>query len=97
VEAVVTVVNSVNGAFTVDEADTTFAAGEVKIAGVDDGETDVDGDADAGKNDGAVGGDGSDAGDGTGTPDKTVLPNGCALGDDSDGATAPGAGAFFPC
>jgi hypothetical protein len=85
---VVTIVADVKGAFTVEETDTTLAAGEMKIAGVDAGVDDDD------RN--VVRDDGRDAGDGTGTPVKTVLPNGCALGDDNDGVTAPSKDALFP-
>ena len=97
-EAVVTVVD-VNGAFTIDEADSTLAAGEMKIAGVYDDDTDVDGDADAdaGNNNDTAGDNGSDVGDDTGTPVKTVLPNGCALGDGNNGVTSPGEDALFTC
>ena len=84
-----TAVADVSGAFIVDAADTTLAADGLNIAGADD-DTVADGDAAAGKNNGVVRDAGGDAGDGTGTPDKTVLPDGCVLGDDNDGVTAPG-------
>ena len=80
---VATIVADVRGAFTVEEADATLAAGGMKIVGADDDDTDVEGD------------DGGDAGDGTGTPVKTMLPNRCALSDDNDGVTALGENALF--
>ena len=91
-----TLVADINDAFTVDAADATLTAGGIKIAGVDDDDSDIDRDAAAGNNNGTVRDAGDDASDGTGTPVKTVLPDGCVLGDDNDGVTAPGADAYFP-
>ena len=91
-EAVVTVVADVNGAFTTVGAVATLEVSGMETAVMDDDNTD----ADAGNNDGAVGDDGSNAGDSKGTLDKTVFPNGCAPGDDNDDVTAPGEDALFP-
>ena len=84
-EAVVTIVADVNGAFT-----TVGAVATIEVNGIETAEMDDDHTV------GTVGDDDSDAGDGTGTRVKTVLPNGCALGDDNDGVTAPGEDALFP-